>query len=144
MEPGSEGAFADLKQQRQSPSCRTTGQTELGGDGGDLICIFIPERLKHAERSSFIACLAFVLGERSKTLLDPFIHVPLHPSQLSSATEMCSQDSAAGGVIPGVLPVGLGPILLPQPGALGADAQKLKLLITLVSAPTLTFGGVST
>lgn len=62
---------------------------------------------------------------------------------------MCSQSTAAGGMIPGILPVGLlrskglSPILLPQTGVLGADVQKLKLLITLASAPALTFGGVS-
>lgn len=130
-----------------------TGQTELGGDGGDLICILVPERLKHAEWLGFSACLAVVqcqLGERSKTLLDPFIRVLLCPSQLSSEPVMCSQGSAAGGMIPGVLPVGLlssqglNPILLPQAGALGADVQKFKPSITLISAPSLTFGGVST
>lgn len=40
--------------------CRMTGQTELGGDFGNLICILISGRLKRAEWSGFITCLDFL------------------------------------------------------------------------------------
>lgn len=81
------------------------------------------------------------LGERSKTLLNPFIHVPLRSSQLSSATVMCSQGSVAGGMAPDVLPVGLlssqglSPTLLPQPGALGCAEVQAVDHVGIITCP---------
>lgn len=131
--------------------CGTTGQTELGGDVGDLSCVLIPGSLKHAERSGSIAC-GFVqcqLGGRSKTLLDSSTHVPsLHAPHMYPAL-FNHNDGLPGQLgwradLGHLSSQGLSSILLPPLGALGAGVQKFKLLIMLVSAATLTFGGVST
>lgn len=142
--------------------CRATAeaaQAELGGDVGPHLCSYSWET---QEMLIFITCLAFVqlvpawrkkqnppgFGDL-KGLLQPkqFYNCmiqstsPCSHSQLSAAAGMSSQGSAAGGMIPGILPVellssqALSPTFLPQPGALAAAVQTFKLLITLVSAP---------
>lgn len=104
-----EGLWIENSRSNSPPRCRMTGQTELGGDVGNLICILISRKLKHAKWLGFITCLDFVrchLGGRSKAFPDTFIHVPLHSSQLFSEAVVCSQGTAAGGMIPAILPWG--------------------------------------